>query len=226
MILTEYGDAALLVSFTDGDAETQWQQGQAIADGLRSDPPAGVLDVAASYASVLVSFDPLRTEHDAVRAAVCAVADHQRAPHRPASYRLPVLFDGPDLGEVARVLDADTGAVVNLVCTTPWTVRFLGSPAGAPMLDGHDRFPTPVPRRADPRTHLPAGSLGLSGQQAVVYPVVSPGGWQLVGRTPTHLFDLDDDPITVLRPGDQFVVVAIGAAEWDAHVGPLRRDPQ
>lgn len=222
----EYGDAGLLVTFTGGDAESRWERGRRIATALRADAPPGLVDVAASYASVLAGFDPLRTTAADIQAAVVAADQAQLAPPTPARLRLPVVFGGehgPDLTEVAQHLDVGESEVIDLVCATPWTVRFIGSPAGAPMLDGHDRFSASIPRRRDPRTHLPAGSVGLSGQQCVIYLVVSPGGWQLVGRTPAQLFDLDRDPITDVRPGDLMDLVAVDARDWDAERQPLRR---
>lgn len=107
---------------------------------------------------------------------------------------LAVQYDGPDLAEVARLcrLSAD---VVAAHTGRPWRVGFAGfAPGFAYLVDGD-------PRRTEPRTAVPAGSVGLAGAFSGIYPRSSPGGWQLIGRTDAALFDVDRDPPALLRPG-------------------------
>ena len=134
---------------------------------------------------------------------------------------VPVVYGGeygPDLGQVARQLALTEREVVELHSGTLLTVRCLGAPVGAPMMDGPP-FPEPIPRLASPRTSVPAGSVAVAGRQAVICPLRSPGGWPLLGRTPLRVLDLGAESLTPYRPGDQFQFVPIEPGQWDDHAG-------
>lgn len=113
---------------------------------------------------------------------------------------LPVVYDGPDLAEVARLTGLDEAEVVRAHTGTSWRVGFIGFVPGFAYLVGGDPR-LQVPRRSTPRTSVPAGSVGLAGEFSGIYPRSSPGGWQLLGRTDVLLFDEDRDPPALLRPG-------------------------
>jgi KipI family sensor histidine kinase inhibitor len=215
------GDSALLLTVA-GDGDRPWRLAREVADALRAARPDGLVDVVASYASVFVAFDPLRLSAAELRDLVA----HRPAGARPVPSReflVPVVYGGEhgeDLDEVAGALGIRADDVVALHTARPWTVRLLGPPAGMPMTDGGP-VPRSVPRRADPRTRVPAGSVGLSGHQSVVYPYAMPGGWQLIGRTPAALVDLTRDPLTPYRPGDALRFVAVDAGSWSRWQRPL-----
>ena len=124
----------------------------------------------------------------------------------PASRQIeiPVIYggdSGPDLPEVARLSGLTEKQVVELHASVNYVVWFLGFQPGFPYLGGLPE-PLHMPRRAEPRLKVPAGSLGIGGAQTGIYPLATPGGWQLIGRTPLALFSPNrDDPI-LLRPGD------------------------
>jgi KipI family sensor histidine kinase inhibitor len=111
---------------------------------------------------------------------------------------IPVTFDGPDLATVAKIADMSEEAVVAALTETVFTVAFGGFAPGFAYLSG---LPWTVPRRDNPRPRVPAGSVALAAEFAGIYPTASPGGWQLVGRTDTVLFDIDRDPPALLTPG-------------------------
>jgi KipI family sensor histidine kinase inhibitor len=117
---------------------------------------------------------------------------------------IPVVYGGaggPDLGEVARHAGLAEKQVVELHSSIDYVVWFLGFQPGFPYLGGlPERLATP--RRAEPRLQVPAGSVGIGGAQTGIYPLVSPGGWQLIGHTPLPLFDSKRDEPVLLRPGD------------------------
>jgi allophanate hydrolase subunit 1 len=117
---------------------------------------------------------------------------------------------------VAARLGLADGEVVALHSGFDLTVRCLGAPAGAPMMDGPP-FPGPVPRLPSPRTRVDPGSVAVAGRQAVICPMPSPGGWPLLGRTPVRVLDLHRDPITAYRPGDTFRFLPIAPRQWDEY---------
>jgi KipI family sensor histidine kinase inhibitor len=121
---------------------------------------------------------------------------------------------GPDLDLVADELGLSADDVVSMHTATPWTIRLRASPAGLPMMDG-PAMPASVSRNPTPRVRVAPGSVGLSGQQCVVYPVASPGGWRLIGRTPIRLLDLATEELVPYRPGDRLRFRAIAEDEWD-----------
>jgi KipI family sensor histidine kinase inhibitor len=146
---------------------------------------------------VLVVLDRPPTDVDADRLRRLAPAGATVEPDG-ATVELPVVFDGPDLEVVAGLTGAPVAALVETLTTTELTVAFGGFAPGFGYLTG---LPFDVPRRSTPRTRVPAGSVGLAGPFAGVYPRASPGGWQLVGRTGAVLFDVDRRPPAVLTPG-------------------------
>ena len=212
-----YGDSALLVRAVGADRsdrsdrEACWRTVQDLADALTAAGGAaiGVSDLVATYDSLLVEFDSADTDHDAVSALVRAAhaagpADTGARP--PTVFEVPVGYggeDGPDLDGVADQLGISPAEVVERHGAAEWTVRFLGAPTGAPMLDG-SMLPGPVRRHPSPRPRVPAGSVALSGVQGVIYPVAAPGGWQLIGRTPLRFVDPGRWPHVPYRPGDRF----------------------
>ena len=113
---------------------------------------------------------------------------------------VPVHYDGPDLGEVAERTGLAVPEVVAAHTGTPWQVAFVGFAPGFGYLVGGDER-LRVPRRADPRTAVPAGAVALAGEFSAIYPRSSPGGWQLVGRTDLPVWEVDRDPPALLQPG-------------------------
>lgn len=121
--------------------------------------------------------------------------------HEGRVHVVEVVYDGPDLGDVAAATGLGIEAVVAAHTGTPWTVAFGGfAPGFAYLVDGDLRLD--VPRRETPRPHVPAGAVALAGGFGGIYPRASPGGWQLLGRTDAVLFDVDRSPAALLAPGD------------------------
>ncbi|HEV2235461.1 MAG TPA: 5-oxoprolinase subunit PxpB [Ktedonobacterales bacterium] len=201
------GESACVVRLGDDIAPTTHRRVLALLRALDAAPPPGLLDLTPTYATILIQFDPLRTSAEAVAAHVrvaLAVAV-RRAGGRGRLVRIPVHYggaDGPDLEPLARELGLAPADVVRLHAGAEYRVYFLGFIAGFPYLGG---LPPALaaPRLPTPRTRVPAGSVGIAGQQTGLYPVASPGGWRLIGRTPATLFDPAADPPTLLRPGDR-----------------------
>ena len=176
---------------------------------LEADPPPGVLDLVPAARTVLVVIDPASTDLGRVEEAVRRTrpADDRRGPGDLVE--VPVVYDGEDLADVADVLGCGIDEVVRRHTGVEWSVAFCGFAPGfgymTPVSGSWD-----VPRRPEPRTRVPAGSVALAGEFSGVYPRESPGGWQLVGRTSLEIFDLHRDPPALLRPGTRVRFVDVG----------------
>ncbi|MCX5088017.1 allophanate hydrolase subunit 1 [Streptomyces sp. NBC_00365] len=223
VVITDCGDSALVAKAVGLDAEAAWRLVHALADALDAVRLPGVHDMVPTYDALLVEFDCAGTDHDTVRRVLAHEAarlgPHPARTTPPRRFVVPVVYGGeygPDLPEVAAQLGLAESEVVAIHSRTDLTVRCLGAPAGAPMMDGPP-FPVPVPRLASPRTRVDPGSVAVAGRQAVICPMPSPGGWPLLGRTPVRVLDPHRDPITAYQPGDTFRFLPISPEQWDEY---------
>ncbi|PRC47306.1 allophanate hydrolase, partial [Mycobacterium sp. ITM-2017-0098] len=143
---------------------------------------------------------PTRQRLDRVQLTDNAVAESADPGDGNADVTLDVVYDGEDMGEVARLTGLTPDEVVAAHTERCWRVGFSGfAPGFAYLVGGDERLV--VPRRSEPRTKVPVGSVGLAGEFSGVYPRESPGGWQLIGRTSAVLWDVDRDNPALLTPG-------------------------
>jgi KipI family sensor histidine kinase inhibitor len=192
----DYGDHALMLQCGSTAEVLAW------ADALREAALPGVVDLVPAARTVLVKLDHPRLQGvTRQRLRRMRVAPDAALPaDRSADVVIDVVYDGPDLAEVADHTGLTIAQVINIHTGTPWRVGFAGSAPGfAYLVDGDARLR--VPRRAEPRTSVPAGSIGLAGEFSAVYPRQSPGGWQLIGRTDAVLWDLDRRDPALLTQG-------------------------
>ncbi|WZH52997.1 MAG: allophanate hydrolase subunit 1 [Nocardioides alkalitolerans] len=210
MRLLPYGDRAVLVELADPDGTDGTDQAvasarvvawvEAAATAWRDVP----VELVPAATTVLVALAPGAPQDLAwLRAAAADVRPEQpaRRAEAPRTVEVPVTYDGADLAAVARLTGLDEADVVAAHTGTPWRVAFGGFAPGFAYLVGGDPRLRSVPRRAEPRTRVPAGSVALAGGFSGVYPRVSPGGWQLLGRTELAMWDLDRDPPALLAAG-------------------------
>jgi KipI family sensor histidine kinase inhibitor len=195
-------------------------QAHAIASRLREQAPPWLRDLVPAYASLAVFFDAQRIEdtdpHAYVASAIQALLD---APDAVAvsgakPIEIPVCYGGefgPDLVEAARLCGISTDELIVRHTAATYTVAMIGFAPGFPYLLGLDESLT-LPRLATPRTRVPAGSVAIGGAQTGIYPRESPGGWQLLGRTPWGLFDAAREPPSLLSPGDRVRFVPVDPA--------------
>jgi KipI family sensor histidine kinase inhibitor len=186
------GDAALLVE-ADGPAG-------ALAAALRAERIPGVLDAIAGAHTVLVITEPGSWDLDELARRLAAVPGAGADPAGQAAAEIAVLYDGPDLAEVARLTGLPPGEVIARHAAREYTVGWLGFSPGFGYLTGLDPA-LAVPRLAAPRLRVPAGSVAIAGELAAVYPAESPGGWRLLGRTTAALWNAERDPPALLAPG-------------------------
>ncbi|GAA3557076.1 5-oxoprolinase/urea amidolyase family protein [Microlunatus spumicola] len=197
------GSDGLLAEVADLD------EALALFASLRDRPPVGVRELVPAARTVLVRFDPARTSAEALAAELASRPRTGVAAIDGPVVEVPVLYDGEDLDEVARLCGLDAAEVVRRHTAHPWTVAFTGFAPGFGYLSGGDPA-LDVPRRTEPRTAIPAGSVGLAGRFSGIYPRASPGGWQLIGRTGLALWDLRRPEPALLAPGMRVQFVDAG----------------
>jgi KipI family sensor histidine kinase inhibitor len=192
----DYGDHALLLQFDSTAEVLAWTHALRTADLL------GVVDIVPAARTVLIKLDgrryiPVtRQRLDKMRVNPADVME----PPAVADVVIDVVYDGADLGEVAALTELDAAGVVAAHTGRPWRVGFSGfAPGFAYLVGGDPRLQ--VPRRDEPRTRVPAGSVGLAGEFSAVYPRESPGGWQLIGHTDAVMWHIDRDAPALLSPG-------------------------
>lgn len=203
----EYGDHGLLFEFDSTAEVLAWTAKLQETDLL------GVVDIVPASRTILVKLASPRYQPGArQRLSKLRLAPESVVPE-PASGKvdltIDVVYDGADLQEVAALTGLTPAGVIAAHTGTPWRVGFGGFvPGFAYLVDGDPRLQ--VPRRAEPRTSVPAGAVALAGEFSGIYPRQSPGGWQLIGHTDAVLFDADRDKPALLTPGVWVQFRAIG----------------
>lgn len=224
--LVPASDASLLVVLADGPSEEATAAVLALFSALAERPPRGLVDLKPAYASLLVAFDPTETTHAELERTVSPLLPPPGRGLAPAerTVEVPVCYEGesaPDLADVARHAGLSIADAVALHSAATYRVAFLGfSPGFAYLLGLPPRLA--MPRLPAPRLAVPAGSVGIAGGQAGLYPRATPGGWRLVGRTPLSLFDAAREPAALLRPGDAVRFVPVSHGELERLAGETR----
>lgn len=211
MRLLPYGDTGLLVEVPGAATGDVLALDRALR-AAAADRPAGVLDLVPAATTLLVTFDagtdPASVARWVEGAASRAVAGGLTTGPAADPVTLEVVYDGEDLQDVGRLTGLGADGVVAAHTGSVWTVAFTGFAPGFGYLDGGDPR-LEVPRLDVPRTRVPAGAVGLAGPYSGVYPRASPGGWRLLGRTATPVWDADREPPALLRPGVRVRFVAV-----------------
>jgi inhibitor of KinA len=236
MEIIPLGDSAVIVrvreQFEDAPQETLDQVLQ-VFESLRNAAIPGVTEVAPAYTSVAVFFNPVALVKSQgaraavfeeltqkIRSAIVPVSRRQRRRFAGTSrsIEIPVCYDsyfGLDLGRIAEHTKLSRREIVDLHSRAEYRVACIGFVPGFTFLTGLSKN-LATPRREVPRKEIPAGSVGIGGAQTGIYPLRSPGGWNLIGRTPLKLFDPSKNPPTLLHPGDRVRFRAITREEFDS----------
>lgn len=213
-------DQSLLITFGTEISLSAHQQVMKLLRLLQAEPVAGVRNLHPAYCSLLVKFDALRTGHDELEAVLRQflgrLADVNLP--EPRLVEIPVCYGGefgPDLAEVCALRGITPEQAIELHSSATYLVYFLGFVPGFAYLGGlPDELATP--RMAAPRRRVPAGSVGIAGNQTGVYPFATPGGWRLIGRTPLAMFQADRGELSLLSIGDRVRFVPISREEFAA----------
>jgi len=220
MRITPLGDSALLVEYSSEIDAGVNAAVLAASERVRQSRLSGVRDVVPAFASFAVHFDPIVADVTALRGVIAraaAAAPDVQVPEA-AALEIPVCYGGafgPDLPGVATWAGCTSEQVVAAHTGRSYRVFMVGFLPGFPYLAPvDDRIA--MPRRDSPRPHVAAGSVGIAGRQTGIYPCDSPGGWQIIGRTPLILFDPVRDPTTLVAPGQRVRFCPISPSEFDA----------
>jgi inhibitor of KinA len=201
------GDAALLVELGQRVDTALNTRALALAAALRK--RRDVREAVPGYASVAVHYDPEQVTYRGLVGVIDRLVEARPAPAPPGRlHRIPFVYDGPDLEEAASELGLTPEAVVRLHTGPTYRCFMIGFTPGWAYLG-----PLPeelrLPRRRVPRTHVPPGSVAMAAAQTGVYPLPTPGGWHLIGRTSVRMFLPQSDPPSLLRTGDRVKFFAV-----------------
>lgn len=186
----------------------------ALHAALEASPIEGVREIIPAARTLMIAFDhfalPSASLIEQVQNRLSSEASSQPGP----VIDIPVLYDGEDRKDVAALLNLSVEEIVARHTGSDLKVAFTGFAPGFAYLSGGDETLS-VPRRTSPRTHVPAGSVAIAGEFSGVYPKASPGGWQLIGRTPIPMFDLAREPASLLQPGYRVKFRQISLEEFE-----------
>ncbi|WP_282245078.1 5-oxoprolinase subunit PxpB [Psychrobacillus sp. NEAU-3TGS] len=221
------GDSALIVQLGEGMNPTIHEKVKNVSELLTNHPFEGFIELVPAYNNITVYYNPyiVHTSQLGASTAFVKVANHinhlveqvkSSKNESPRTVSIPVCYGGelgPDLENVAQYHNMTPEEVIQIHSGEECLVYMLGFAPGFPFMGGMDtRIATP--RKETPRLSIPPGSVGIAGKQTGIYPLETPGGWQIIGRTPLDLFLPKMSPPTLLQPGDQIKFVPISPSEY------------
>ena len=212
------GDRALCIELGDSisEATNRWVHGLSREIGRLG--ARGVLEVVPTYRSLVVYYDPWSISYADLMSCIGEIEGPQGDGEAVATrlVEIPTLYGGeygPDIGDVAEHNGISEAEVIDIHSSADYLVYMMGFLPGFPYLGGmSERIATP--RLKTPRSAIPAGSVAIAERQTGIYPVESPGGWRLIGRTPISLFDPGREPPVEIEPGDYLRFVQVDEAEY------------
>jgi inhibitor of KinA len=213
------GDTAVIVEFGERIDRVVSERVLRLSALVRAANLAGVVETVPTFRSLLIHYDPLATDSAGLTGAIKNLLDSSIDESKPIKlWRIPACYaasHAPDLAEVAQRTGLSTAEVVRLHSGTRYHVYMIGFVPGYPYMGD---LPTvlSLPRRADPRIRVPAGSIAIATTMTAIYPLESPGGWHLIGATPIRLFDLRWASPALFSPGDAVQFEPISTDEFDA----------
>jgi len=214
------GDSALVIIFGDRIDEGINKKVHAVANAIEKTSPDWLIEVVPTYTSIYVYYDPLKLGYQEALDTIKPFLSAEPKEEKPRIVEIPTVYGGefgPDIEFVAQHNGLTIDDVIEIHSKPLYRVYMLGFTPGFAYLGGMDeRIATP--RLEKPRLKVPAGSVGIAGKQTGIYPIESPGGWRLIGRTPLRLFTPEKNPPTLLQPGDYVKFVPISEKEfWEIY---------
>ncbi|MGX0909710.1 5-oxoprolinase subunit PxpB [Staphylococcus caprae] len=213
-------EQTVMIYFNNEISEQTYEQVRATVEYIKEQSHPEITEIIPSYRAILIYFDNKKIkgnellenlELNRLQNKDDGHQSHQRI------IKIPVLYGndyGPDLEEVAEHNQLSEKEVVQIHTQQPYLIYMLGFMPGFPYLGGLDKK-LHTPRRSEPRLKIEAGSVGIANNQTGLYPMDSPGGWQIIGRTPLKVFDLNREPMTMYEAGDYIQFYEIDQEEYD-----------
>lgn len=213
------GDSGLILEVGNEISEEVNRKIRALSYCIEEMKLEEIVEILPTYTTILISYNPLKISNDELikklKAVEGSINDIQLPP--PEIIHIPTLYGdeyGADLEFVAKHNGLTTDAVIDIHSSPNYLVYMLGFTPGFPYLGGMSKK-IAAPRLEVPREKIPGGSVGIAGSQTGIYPIDSPGGWQLIGRTPVKLFDLERTPSVLLKAGQYIKFEPISRNEYD-----------
>jgi KipI family sensor histidine kinase inhibitor len=228
IVLRDLAEGAVLVEFPEDSEEKANRKAVAAALSLTHRAPVGFFDAVPGARTLLVAFNPRKLSSERIAEEIRRRSREEASPAaRRRTVEIPVFYDpgaetGPDLEDLARGAGLSAEAFADRHAAGQYRVAFLGFARGFPYLTGLAEE-LHAPRLATPRTRVPAGSVGIGDRYTGIYPGETPGGWRLIGRAPVRLFDPNDDPPSILLPGDGVRFQRIDREEFEKRRPILER---
>lgn len=229
MMMRPLGDSAIVIQLSENIHPKIHQQIVQLTQMIEKNPFAGLIEVVPAYNSITVFYNPIKIyqsydlKHITAYEKVSGFMENymkQLVDTPNVEKRLidiPVVYGGtygPDLEEVARSNNLSTDEVIVIHSKPNYLVYMIGFAPGFPYLGGMDES-IATPRKETPRPSIPSRSVGIAGKQTGIYPLETPGGWQIIGRTPLELFSAKKTPPSLLQSGDKIRFVPITSAEYE-----------
>ncbi len=212
------GDSAMSIRFREEISPRVHGVVMAYAAAIEEAAIPGIVELVPSYCALMVHYDPLQACFGALAEQISSLAPQgqEKSPATGRRVELPVCYGGaygPDLPAVAKHAGLSENEVIALHCAVEYPVYMLGFTPGFPYLGGMDAR-IAAPRLPTPRVRVERGSVGIAGEQTGVYPMPSPGGWQIIGRTPEKLYDPVRKEPFLLKAGDRLKFLPIDENEF------------
>jgi inhibitor of KinA len=214
------GDSAVVIEFGQVISERIHHHIIAIGNFLEEYSFDGFIEYVPAFTTVTVFYDPLIIDYETVKIHLKEMLDEVNEEGNvvpPITVDIPVLYggpQGPDLTFVAKNAGISEAEIINVHTEKEYLVYMIGFAPGFPYLGGMNEK-IASPRKEVPSANIPAGSVGIAGIQTGIYPIETPGGWQIIGQTPLKLFDVNRNPPALIKAGNKLRFVAITEDEFD-----------
>jgi KipI family sensor histidine kinase inhibitor len=214
------GDTGIVIEFKNEISEEVNSKVRSFCIAVEKSSLNGVEDIVPTYRSLLICYNPCKVRGDILIEKLKEIENHIEEIDipEPRLIEIPTIYGGkygPDLDFVAEYNNISADKVIEYHTQKKYLIYMLGFTPGFPYLGGMSEK-IAAPRLDNPRTCIPAGSVGIAGNQTGIYPIESPGGWRLIGRTPLDLFDPNKKPYFLLKAGDYLKFTAINENEYNS----------
>ena len=214
------GDSSIVIEFGNEISKDINRELRNLTDALDNLNYDFIREIVPTYRSIIIHYDSLKISFEKLKEKIIEAGNTKRDSEEKKIniVEIPVLYGeeaGPDLEEVAKHNGLSIEDVIKIHSSGEYLIYMLGFTPGFPYLGGMDEK-IATPRLAKPRLKIPAGSVGIAGSQTGIYPMESPGGWQLIGKTPLDLFDPQSEDPFLLNAGDYIRFIPITKEEYDS----------